>query len=85
MPQDGKVQHKRTIAQVKIPQEDQIIQEDPKKQPKVVPSILKGVSTPRKPRVGVEFQATLPLPQPSAKIPKEKLPENRPKQKPEQQ
>jgi hypothetical protein len=39
------------------------------KQTKVVPSILKGVSAPRKPRVGEDFQATI-LPCPSQSTPK---------------
>lgn len=32
------------------------------KNPRVTPSILKVVSTPRKPRVGDDFQAILPFP-----------------------
>jgi hypothetical protein len=44
--------------------QDEIIAIDSRviKNSKVVPSILKGVSAPRKPRVGNDFQAVLPIP-----------------------
>lgn len=48
---------------------DDLAPEPTTKQPKVVPSITKGVSVPRKPRVGDDFQATLPEPIPAAPKP----------------
>lgn len=38
------------------------IEESVIKNPRVIPSILKGVFAPRKPRVGESFQEILPLP-----------------------
>ena len=45
-----------------------------KKQPRAIPSILKGGSVPRKPRIGEGYQATLPEPTQAPPNPKHRAP-----------
>lgn len=69
------VQPKRKIEELSF--------EDPtaiRKQPKAVPSIIKGVAVVRKPRVGEEFQAVLPSPAQPAYTSQHRSPESAPSQ-----